>query len=86
MDRDLKTIEVDIRGQMCPATLLVALKNINEYGGDIRKGSMKLVFKTDNRDATVTIPDSAANMGYAVNVEKTDNFYSITIGALDARE
>lgn len=86
MYNNLKTVEVDIRGQVCPATLLVALRCINEHGSDIRNGNMQLLFKTDNRDATVTIPDSAANMGYAVKVEKIDYFYSITIGALDARE
>ncbi|MBF0329629.1 MAG: sulfurtransferase TusA family protein [Nitrospirae bacterium] len=85
MDDKIETVEVDIRGQVCPATLLVALKHVNEHGSNIRNGSMKLVLKTDNRDATVTIPDSAVNMGYSVNVEKKDNFYSISIGALDAR-
>lgn len=76
----MDTIEYDIRGQLCPATLLVALKEVNAYEADLRKGSLKLCFITDNRDATTTIPESASNMGYAVTVEKkVEGHYCIVI-------
>lgn len=68
----METIEFDIRGQLCPSTLLVALKEVNTRAADLRKKTVRLCFLTDNRDATVTIPESASNMGYAVSVEKKD--------------
>ena len=75
----MDTIEFDIRGQLCPATLLVALKEVNARAASLRQGAAQLCFITDNRDATVTIPESAANMGYAVAVEKKDGYYCILI-------
>ena len=75
----MDTIEFDIRGQLCPATLLVALKEVNARAAYLRKGAMKLRFITDNRDATITIPESVSNMGYAVAVEKKDGYYCILI-------
>lgn len=74
-----KTIEFDIRGQICPATLLVALKEINRYFPEINKGVTRLIFKTDNRDATNSIPATACNMGLHATVEKTDSGYDIII-------
>lgn len=76
----METIEIDIRGQLCPATLLVALKEINERADLLRRGAVKLCFLIDNRDATGTIPESAANMGYAVKVERQEGWYRIEVG------
>ena len=75
----MKIIEFDIRGQICPSTLLTALQVINEYSLQLSDGSVKLAFKTDNRDAIGTIPESASNMGYAVAVTKGDGHYLIEI-------
>lgn len=75
----MDTMEFDIRGQLCPSTLLVALKEINANAELLRQGKVKLCFKIDNRDATATIPESAANMGYAVTVEKRDGYYCIEV-------
>ncbi|MBI5639384.1 MAG: sulfurtransferase TusA family protein [Nitrospirae bacterium] len=72
-------IEFDICGQICPSTLLIALKEINTHSQRIRDGAVKLSFKTDNRDAVVTIPESASNMGYTVHVAKEDGCYLIEI-------
>ena len=77
----METIEVDIRGQLCPSTLLVALKEINARASALRQGLMKLCFIIDNRDATITIPESASNMGYAVSVVKQEQAYRIEISA-----
>jgi len=71
----------DICGQICPSTLLVALKEINGHGQQIRDGLKVISFKTDNRDAVVTIPESAENMGYSVKVTKRDGYYQIDISA-----
>ena len=73
-------IEFDIRGQICPATLLIALKEINKRSQEILEGNTKLLFMTDNRDAVITIPESAENMGYSVRVEKRDDCYVIEVG------
>ncbi len=74
-----KVIHFDIRGQICPSTLLIALKEMNRHKEAIRNGEVSLLFKTDNRDATVTIPDAAENMGYWANVAKEGDHYLINI-------
>ena len=75
----METIEFDIRGQICPASLLVALKEVNSRAEKLRQGSLQLCFLTDNRDATITIPESASNMGYGVSVDKKEGYYCIVI-------
>ena len=75
----METIEFDIRGQICPSSLLVALKEVNSRAEGLRQGSVQLCFLTDNRDATITIPESASNMGYGVALEKKDGYYRIMI-------
>lgn len=72
-------VEFDIRGQVCPSTLLIALKEMNEYIDRLRECSVILSFKTDNRDAVTTIPESAKNMGYETHVVKTEGYYMIEI-------
>ena len=82
MDSELITpqvMEFDIRGQICPATLLIALKELNRSKEQLHNGEVQLVFKTDNRDATITIPDAAENMGYAVSVQRVDDYYAIVV-------
>ncbi|NJD57333.1 MAG: sulfurtransferase TusA family protein [Nitrospirae bacterium] len=75
----MQNIEIDIRGQVCPSTLLFALKEINAHNGELRDKSVILSFLTDNRDAVVTIPESASNMGYAVSVTKREGYYVIEV-------
>lgn len=76
----LDVINLDIRGQICPACLLISLKEINKHKGLLRNGSANLIVKTDHRDATRTIPDAVIAMGYAVSVEKKKGYYEITVG------
>lgn len=73
------TREFDIRGQICPSTLLVALREINQRFGDLRNGTLHLVFITDNRDSINTIPPAVENMGLKVAVEKLGSDYIIRI-------
>jgi TusA-related sulfurtransferase len=75
-----EVVELDIQGQVCPACLLVVLKEINNRRDDLRSGRTRLVVRTDHRNATRTVPDSARKMGYAVEVEKMDSYYQITVG------
>ncbi|MCK4838258.1 MAG: sulfurtransferase TusA family protein, partial [Desulfobulbaceae bacterium] len=61
-----ENIEFDIRGQICPSSLLTTLKELNSLKQEIKSGQVIITVKTDNRDATVTIPETATNMGYEV--------------------
>ena len=78
----MKTIEMDIRGQVCPSSLLMALQVANKNYAEIANGLMQVVIKTDNRDATGTIPGALENMGVAAKVEKIEGYYKITLMSL----
>ena len=75
----MKTLEFDIRGQVCPSTLLVALREINANQQALREHALRLRFLTDNRDCITTIPDSAKSMGYAVEVRREEGSYVIEV-------
>jgi TusA-related sulfurtransferase len=77
---DTKRIELDILGQVCPACLLVVLREMNTHRQRLKSGEVQLVIKTDHRDTTRTIPESARKMGYDVEVRNLEGFYEITIG------
>ena len=77
----VKSVSLDLRGQICPATLLMSLKRLNEMKGELKTGASRLTILTDHRDATVTVPEAASNMGYAVSVTKQDRHYVITVEA-----
>ena len=74
-------IDCDIRGQLCPSTLLSALREVNARKNELRGGAITLCLRTDNREATLTIPEALQNMGYAVTVEKESAHYRITVSA-----
>lgn len=73
-------IEIDMRGQVCPACLLVAMDMMNKHREALNKGLEELCIKTDNREATTTIPSTARNMGYSVTVNKLESYYLICLG------
>ena len=75
----MEDIILDIRGQICPACLLITLREINNNKTQLRTGRTKLTVKTDHRDATRTIPGAATAMGYDIDVTKKDGFYEITV-------
>lgn len=77
---DTEKIELDILGQVCPACLLVVLREMNTHRQRLKRGEARLVIKTDHRDTTRTIPESARKMGYEVEVRNLEGFYEITIG------
>ncbi|WP_298270170.1 sulfurtransferase TusA family protein [Geobacter sp.] len=78
----METIEYDIRGQVCPSTLLTALREINRRKGELRRGECRLVFLTDNRDSTITIPETVRSMGYLARVVKEAGHYVVTVGRI----
>jgi TusA-related sulfurtransferase len=81
MAEPIKTIEIDVRGQVCPSTMLVALDNLNRYHEELHSGKVRLLIRTDNRDATSTIPGTAESMGYEIQVLPLAGFYEIVISS-----
>lgn len=78
---DLPVVELDIRGQICPSCLLLALKELNRHGPAIRASRTEMRILTDDRQATATIPDTADRMGYRTEVSRSDAGYLIRIFA-----
>ena len=75
----MKIVAYDIRGQICPSSLLTALREINTHQEALREDAVRLRFLTDNRDCVTTIPESARNMGYAVEVTREKGCYLIEV-------
>ncbi|MBA3034399.1 MAG: sulfurtransferase TusA family protein [Gammaproteobacteria bacterium] len=75
----MHTIDIDIRGQVCPSCLLLTLREINGNSTAIRAGSADVVVVTDDRQATATIPATAERMGFCTEVERCDGAYRIRI-------
>ena len=75
----METLKLDVRNQICPSTLLVALKEINTHQAALRHGTLALVVLSDNRDSTTRIAEAAENMGYGVKVDKEGAHYRLTI-------
>lgn len=76
--------EIDMRGKVCPSTLLTALREINANQSALKSGVFRLSFLTDNHDATATIPETVTKMGYGVSVIKEDESYRIDVFAQPA--
>lgn len=81
MTMPLRTIQLDIQGQICPSCLLLTLKALNENGPALRDGAAQVVVVTDDRQATSTIPDAATKMGYRSEVSRVGGGYRILIHA-----
>ena len=69
----------DIRGQICPSCMLFTLREVNEQRSALKNNNLQILIKTDNRDATTTIPDTLSSMGYDSTVEKKEGYYEIRI-------
>jgi TusA-related sulfurtransferase len=79
MDQAMQTITMDIRGQICPSCLLLALKEVNANIGALRKQQAEVCILTDDRHATITIPEAIAKMGLSTKVDKTKSGFEIRI-------
>lgn len=75
----MHTIDIDIRGQICPSCLLLTLREMNDNGSAIRAGTSEIVVVTDDRQATATIPATADRMGFHTEVSRVDDAYRIRI-------
>jgi hypothetical protein len=74
-----ETIELDIRGQVCPSCLLFTLREINRHHAAMLAGRACLVVLLDSRDATGTIPEAVKNMGLSAKVDKLAGHYRVVI-------
>jgi TusA-related sulfurtransferase len=74
-----ETIELDIRGQVCPSCLLLTLREVNKHHATLSAGRACLSVLTDSRDATGTIPAAVKNMGLDARLEKIGDYYRVTI-------
>lgn len=82
MDNEMEVIEYDVRGQICPSCLLIALREINQHQTKIKNGELMFQILSDNRQSTITIPNTVNNMGYQTKILKEDEgYYRITIAA-----
>lgn len=75
----ITSIQLDIRGQICPSCLLLTLKELNAQGEAIRAGEAEVLVLTDDRQATATIPATAGRMGFQVQVEAVAGGYLIRV-------
>lgn len=71
----------DIRGQICPSTLLFTLREVNKEQQALKKEQLAIIIKTDNRNAIATISEAISSMGYTATVAKKDGYYQIEIRA-----
>lgn len=79
----MQTIEIDIRGQLCPSCLLLTLRELNRCAAAVRDGSAEIVVTTDDRQATATIPATVDRMGFQTDVRRQDDSYRIRISRGD---
>lgn len=74
-----QTIDIDIRGQICPSCLLLTLKEINLNAAALHAGAVRIAVLTDDRQATATIPATAERMGFRAEVRQDPAGYRIDI-------
>ncbi len=72
-------VEQDIRGQICPSSLLLVLREVNKNFEKLAAGEIEMLILTDHRDATGTIPATVENMGLHVEVEKLSGYYRVRV-------
>ncbi|PKN12134.1 MAG: sulfurtransferase TusA family protein [Deltaproteobacteria bacterium HGW-Deltaproteobacteria-4] len=77
----VKIEKFDVYGQVCPSTLLLALREVNRLQDELHRGDMQLDIRTDNRFATATIPNAVRNMGFDAMVRKEEEGYLIQVCA-----
>ena len=77
----VKIEKFDVYGQVCPSTLLLALREVNRLQDELHRGEVQLDIRTDNRFATATIPNAVRNMGFDAKVRKEEDGYLIQVCA-----
>ena len=67
----VEVIDIDLRGDVCPYPLIVAIKKISEIEDSLKKGEKILRFIIDHPPATRSIPREAEKRGYETELKKT---------------
>lgn len=70
---------IDLRGQICPSTLLTALREVNNQKVELKSSSCSLLFLSDNRNSVTHISDAVGSMGYQVTVAKEEDYYRVVV-------
>ncbi|QOX78587.1 sulfurtransferase TusA family protein [Trichlorobacter lovleyi] len=70
---------IDLRGQICPSTLLTALREVNSLKMELKTGDCSLLFLSDNRNSVTHISDAVGSMGYQVTVVKEEDYYRVVV-------
>lgn len=73
------TVELDLRGQVCPVALMHSLKKLNALRGELSSGAVAIRILTENRESVPTISEAARNMGYAVAVDHAEAHYVLLV-------
>ena len=81
-----ESVEIDVCGQICPSSLLTALREVNKHKEFLRDGGLLLEILTDNHDSTNRICDAVGNMGYHVEVKDQKNHYKICIAKMTIKK
>ena len=76
---EVKIIEMDIRGQICPSCLLLTLKEVNSHIGMIKSGEVEVKILSDDRHATITIPEAVNKMGLSTEIAQEQEGFTIRI-------
>jgi len=79
-----RTVELDLRGQVCPVALMLSLKKLNALRGELVSRVATLRILTENRDSVPTISEAARNMGYAVTVDREEAHYVLSVETAEA--
>ena len=75
-----RTVVLDLRGHVCPSSLLISLKKMNAMREGLSSGEVALRILTANRESVPTITEAARSMGYAVTAEHAEAHYVLLVG------
>lgn len=78
-EMEMKKVELDIRGQICPSCLLLTLKAVNQHSAELRRAATEVVVVTDDRMAVSTIPGAVGKMGFQAEVTQEGAGYRIRV-------
>jgi TusA-related sulfurtransferase len=73
------TVHIDVRGYVCPSSLLVALRELNKYRDLLRTDHFTMELMIDNHESTNRICDAVKSLGYDFRVTDVDNSYCIVV-------
>ncbi|MHC1584776.1 MAG: sulfurtransferase TusA family protein [Candidatus Syntropharchaeia archaeon] len=61
---------IDLKGDVCPYPLVMAIKKVIEVEDTLKSGALSLTFIVDHPPATRSIPKEIKKRGYDVEVNK----------------